>query len=49
MTEIEGGKRKKTPYNIFMGKELKRLKKVKPNMDHKQRFKEAAQNWKNKK
>jgi hypothetical protein len=48
MTEIEGGKRKKNPYNIFMGKELKRLKKIKPNMDHKLRFKEAAQNWKKK-
>jgi|TARA_B000000475_G_scaffold272118_1_gene271973 hypothetical protein len=49
MTEIEGGKRKKTPYNIFMGNELKRLKKINPNKDYRLRFKEAAKNWKNKK
>ena len=42
-----GGK-KKSDYNIFMKKELERLKKIKPDKDHKERFKEAAKNWKNK-
>jgi hypothetical protein len=42
-----GGK-KKSDYNIFMKKELERLKKIHPNKDHKERFKEAAKNWKNK-
>lgn len=42
-----GGK-KKSDYNIFIKKELERLKKKNPNKDHKERFKEAAKNWKNK-
>lgn len=45
---ITGGK-KKTKYNIFMSKELKRLKKINPDKDYKLRFKEAVNNWKNKK
>lgn len=46
--EKTGGK-KKTKYNIFMSKELKRLKKINPDKDYKLRFKEAVNNWKNKK
>tara|TARA_B000000475_G_scaffold73217_1_gene58821 strand:- start:1729 stop:2610 length:882 start_codon:yes stop_codon:yes gene_type:complete len=45
---ITGGK-KKTKYSIFMSKELKRLKKKNPDKDYKLRFKEAVNNWKNKK
>jgi len=45
---ITGGK-KKTKYNIFLSKELKRLKKINPDKDYKLRFKEAVNNWKNKK
>jgi len=45
---ISGGK-KKTKYNIFLSKELKRLKKINPDKDYKLRFKEAVNNWKNKK
>merc|ERR1711934_449392 len=37
-------------YNIFMKKELEKLKKSQPKLDHKERFKMAAGNWsKNKK
>jgi hypothetical protein len=48
MSNVSGGK-KKSDYNIFIKKELERLKKKNPNKDHKERFKEAAKNWKNKK
>ena len=44
-----GGKRKPSKYNIFMKKELERLKKKDPSSDHKQRFKDAVKNWNNKK
>jgi hypothetical protein len=47
-SSITGGK-KKTKYNIFLSKELKRLKKKNPDKDYKLRFKEAVNNWKNKK
>ena len=50
LTEIVvGGKRKPSKYNIFMKKELERLKKKDPSSDHKQRFKDAVKNWNNKK
>jgi hypothetical protein len=52
VTETEivvGGKRKPSKYNIFMKKELERLKKKDPSSDHKQRFKDAVKNWNNKK
>jgi hypothetical protein len=32
-------------YNIFMKKELTKLKEQNPQMDHKERFKLAANNW----
>lgn len=32
-------------YNIFMKKELTKLKDKHPQMDHKERFKLAANNW----
>ena len=32
-------------YNIFMKKELTKLKEKHPQMDHKERFKLAANNW----
>merc|ERR1712167_149920 len=38
-------KRAPSAYNVFMKKELEKLKKSKPNMDHKERFKAAAQAW----
>tara|TARA_Y100000389_G_scaffold203542_1_gene252245 strand:+ start:1463 stop:2221 length:759 start_codon:yes stop_codon:yes gene_type:complete len=47
--ESKTGGKKKTKYNIFLSKELKRLKKINPNKDYKLRFKEAVNNWKNKK
>jgi hypothetical protein len=40
------GSKKSSPYNIFMSKELKKLKKEHPDWDHKDRFKEAASRWK---
>ncbi len=40
------GGRKLSPFNIFMKKELARLKQLTPGLDHKVAFKQAAQNWK---
>ena len=40
----EKGVKKISPYNQFMKDELARLKKESPEMDHKQRFKQAAEN-----
>ena len=42
------GGRKLSPFNIFMKKELARLKQLTPGLDHKVAFKQAAQNWKGK-
>merc|ERR1712072_1132282 len=43
-------KRAPSAYNIFMKKELEKLKKSQPKLDHKGRFAAAAANWsKNKK
>ena len=39
-------KRKLSKFNIFMKSEIKRVKKMQPNVSHKQAFKLAAQNWK---
>ena len=50
-----GGKKAKdakkpTSYNLFMKKEIQRVKKNNPALDHKEAFKQAANNWsKNKK
>jgi len=49
LAKVEGGKRKPSKYNIFMKKELERLKKKDPSSDHKQRFKDAVKNWNNNK
>lgn len=38
--------RKLSKFNIFMKTEIKRVKKMQPNVSHKQAFKLAAQNWK---
>ena len=38
--------RKLSKFNIFMKSEIKRVKKMQPNVSHKQAFKMAAQNWK---
>jgi hypothetical protein len=38
--------RKLSKFNIFMKSEIKRVKKMQPNLSHKQAFKMAAQNWK---
>ena len=44
------GAKKPTPYNLFMKKEIQRVKKNDPTLDHKEAFKQAANNWsKNKK
>ena len=39
------GTRKASPYNKFMKKEIKKVKKANPSMDHKEAFKVAAGNW----
>ena len=44
--KTERKKKKPSMYNIFMKEEMARLKKKKPDMDHKERFKTAAGNWK---
>jgi hypothetical protein len=38
--------RKLSKFNIFMKTEIKRCKKMSPNMTHRAAFKMAAQNWK---
>lgn len=44
------GAKKPTPYNLFMKKEIQRVKKNDPTLEHKEAFKQAANNWsKNKK
>lgn len=44
------GSKKPSKYNLFMKKEIKDLKKNNPTLDHKEAFKQAANNWsKNKK
>ena len=40
------GGRKLSAFNVFMKKELARLKQLTPGLDHKVAFKQAAQNWK---
>ena len=40
------GSKKLSPYNIFMSKELKKLKIEHPDWEHKDRFKEAVNRWK---
>ena len=42
------GGRKLSAFNIFMKKELARLKQATPGLDHKVAFKQAARNWKGK-
>lgn len=42
------GKRAPSAFNIFMKKELARLKQLTPGLDHKVAFKQAAHNWKGK-
>ena len=38
--------RKPTAYNIFMKSEIQRVKDAHPELDQKQRFTTAANNWK---
>ena len=38
--------KKPSAYNLFMSKELKKLKAEHPNKSHAERFKMAASNWK---
>ncbi|KZV65573.1 hypothetical protein PENSPDRAFT_689735 [Peniophora sp. CONT] len=47
-TKSSGGgpKKKLSPFNKYMKKELARLKEDKPDMTHKERFTLATQNWK---
>ncbi|KDQ14522.1 hypothetical protein BOTBODRAFT_110075, partial [Botryobasidium botryosum FD-172 SS1] len=40
-----GGKKKTTPYNVYMKTELAHLKEKFPDMPHKERFKTAATSW----
>ncbi|EAU92606.1 hypothetical protein CC1G_06617 [Coprinopsis cinerea okayama7 len=42
-----GGKKKLTAFNLFMKTEMARLKETEPDMTHKDRFKQATENWKN--
>lgn len=39
------GSKKASGYNVFMKKEMARLKETEPDMPHKDRFKRAAQSW----
>ncbi|KAE8193791.1 hypothetical protein A4X06_0g4737 [Tilletia controversa] len=39
--------KKPSPYNVYMKTALAKLKVEKPDMEHKARFKLAAENWKN--
>ncbi|KAL9935598.1 hypothetical protein V8E36_005175 [Tilletia maclaganii] len=43
-TKAASGK-KPSPYNVYMKQALAKLKTEKPDLDHKARFKLAAQNW----
>lgn len=44
------GAKKPTEYNLFMKKEIQRVKKNDPTLDHREAFTQAANNWsKNKK
>lgn len=43
------GPKKPTAYNLFMKKEIQRVKKNNPTLDHKEAFKQAAKNWGNNK
>jgi hypothetical protein len=45
----KSGKKGKSAYNLFMKKELAKLKKEYPNMEQSDRFKEAARRWKSSK
>ncbi|VDC08005.1 unnamed protein product [Peniophora sp. CBMAI 1063] len=46
-TKSPGGPKKKlSPFNKYMKKELARLKEDKPDLTHKERFTLATQNWK---
>lgn len=45
----EKKKRAPSEYNIFFGKELKRIKKENPQIDHKTAFSKAAEAWKKQK
>ncbi|SPO40217.1 uncharacterized protein PSFLO_05699 [Pseudozyma flocculosa] len=40
-----GGKKKSTAYHRHMKETLAKLKTEKPNMEHKERFKQAAHAW----
>jgi len=39
------GAKKASGYNVFMKKEMARLKESEPDLAHKERFKRAAQSW----
>ncbi|KAF9966683.1 hypothetical protein BGZ70_001582 [Mortierella alpina] len=41
-----GGAKKLSPYNKFMKSELAKVKVEKPNLNHKDAFKEVAHRWK---
>ncbi|KAG8760215.1 hypothetical protein FRC14_003646 [Serendipita sp. 396] len=41
----QSGIKKASSYNVFMKREMARLKESEPNMAHKDRFKLAAQSW----
>jgi hypothetical protein len=45
-TKSRKTKRRPSAYNIFMKKELARLKKINPGLNHKVAFKQAAHGWK---
>ena len=38
-------RRGKSRYNVFMSKEIKRVKSQNPRLSHKAAFKKAASNW----
>ncbi|KAK0522977.1 hypothetical protein OC834_006074 [Tilletia horrida] len=46
-TKAAAGGKKPSPYNVYMKSALAKLKVEKPDIDHKARFKLAAENWKN--
>ena len=43
---VEKKPRQPTAYNIFMKTEIQRVKETQPELDQKQRFTTAANNWK---
>ncbi|PWN30371.1 hypothetical protein BDZ90DRAFT_229391 [Jaminaea rosea] len=44
-TSSAGGKKKVSPYNLYMKEQLAKLKTSHPNLSHKERFQQVAKDW----